>query len=98
MPLIDDDDDRNSGCRALRGETLRKALSISAIVVNHVVVLDGFNPGLGSVIQRLRHPRIGIGGGFSTRGRRGGGRPNAGLGIVVTVRGCEWGLTPISLH
>lgn len=95
--MIDDDDDEgNSVCGALRGETLRKALSISAIVVNHVLVLDGFNPGLGSVVQRLRHP--GIGGGFSTGRRRRGRRRNAGLGIVVAVRGCEWGLTPISLH
>lgn len=77
---------------------MRKSLSISAIVVNHVVVLDPFNPSLAGVIQRFRHPGIGTGAGCSARRRRRSGRPNAGLGSVVAVGGSEWGLTPIGLH
>ena len=81
---------------AFRRKSLWKALGISTVIVNHIVLLHPFDSGLPSWVQWLFHPWLVL---WVTGSTRGTWRsPNASLCIEVGVGGSEWGLAPICLH
>lgn len=83
---------------AFKRKPLWKALGILAIVVDHVVLLNPLYSLLPRGTQWLGKPCL-----FRRTGRRGrtrgrARRPNACLGVEVSVRGCEGGFAPICLN
>ncbi|KAL0399643.1 UNVERIFIED_CONTAM: hypothetical protein Sradi_2307600 [Sesamum radiatum] len=85
-----------SGAPAFGGYTLRKPLDISAIIVDHVLLLNPSQsisalPIKPRGLPCLRLERVrGLG-----PARRSG---HAAIDVEVPVRGHEWSLAPISLH
>ena len=91
---------RNSWCLALCGKALRKSLGVSAIIVNHVILLHpiqfplvwwiqllGVVPGIGGARVRTARRRWWW---WSIR--------VTCIGIEIPIRSCERSLAPIGLH
>ena len=81
-------------------KTLWEALSVCAIIVNHVVLLHPLQPLMACSVQFLWKPWTTATGGCrrSFSARRCSRRPYASLSIEVSVGSCEWSLCPICLH
>jgi len=85
---------------ALWGKALRKSVGVSAIIVNHVILLNPTQSILVWWIQLLGIP--GIGGARVGSARRRWwwwwSRRDTGICLEIPVRSCERSLAPISLH
>lgn len=81
--------------RAFFGKALGKSLCVSAVIVNHVVVLHPFEFLFAAGIQSLIEPITSRGWAWSAR--RFSRRPDTSFGIKVPVRGRERSFAPVCL-
>lgn len=87
---------------AFRREALWESLGISAVIVDHILVLYPFQLVLAWQIKFFPHPRFNIGDeivlGIIGVARRSSMRPNASIvGVEVPIVGREWCLAPVYL-
>ena len=79
-------------------ETLREAFQVSAVVVNHILLLHPTNPSSICCIKCLILPRISLQRIWIVDTRWWPRWPNTSIGLKISVRGFEWCFGPVSLH
>lgn len=79
--------------RAFRRKPLREPLYISAVVINHIVLLHPSQSLQTGGVKLLPHPSV-----ISRRAGRGTRRPHASITVEVPKWCGEWRLGPIGLH
>lgn len=82
----------SSICSAFRGKTLREPLHISAVIVNHVILLHPSQSLHACWVHLLIHPSTLVWRWLAWRSTRG---PNTSIGIEIPEGGNEGSLAPV---
>ena len=89
---------KESWSLAFSWDTLRESFQVSAVVVNHVLVLHPSKPVAAGGIKSLNLPGTVLHGIRGCGGARWSRWPNTSIGFEISVRSSERSLCPVSLH